>query len=375
MSKAAELANLIGNINAGGGGANKNLIINGNMVCSQRGTSFSNVTSSQFCLDRFSVDVSGGGAFNVTQDTSAPEGFEKSLKLEVNTADSSIATSDAYRVTQAIEGQNTAQVELGASTAKAMALSFYVKSSVTGTYGVGLANNAETENFVAEYTISSANTWEKKTINIPVRTSGTWLTDNSVGIGVRFDLGSGTNHNGTAGQWQTTSSKVYRTSSCVNLIATGSATWFLTGVQLEVGQNPTSFEHEPFATTFTKCERYLGAIDAAGIDTGLTAGWGMTRAANNNFVSFPLATPLRAAPAVSVAGGVPVRFTAEGAQTEGSNDSMVINSVTPSLEFGTNNNLVCLNYAADTGPNTTINSQTIGFMLNANGRILFDAEL
>jgi len=261
MSKAAELANLIGNINAGGGGANKNLIINGNMVCSQRGTSFSNVTSSQFCLDRFSVDIGGGGAFNVTQDTSAPEGFEKSLKIEVNTADSSIGAGDSYRVTQAVEGQNTAQVELGASTAKAMALSFYVKSSVTGTYGVGLANNAETENFVAEYTISSADTWEKKTINIPVRTSGTWLTDNSVGIGVRWDLGSGTDYNGTAGQWQTTSAKVYRTSSCVNLIATGSATWFLTGVQLEVGQNPTSFEHEPFAVTLEKCQRYFQSND------------------------------------------------------------------------------------------------------------------
>ena len=263
MSKAAELANLIGNINAGGGGANKNLIINGNMVCSQRGTSFSNVTTSQFCLDRFSVDVGGGGAFNVTQDSSAPEGFEKSLKLEVNTADSSIAAGDAYRITQAIEGQNIAQVDLGASTAKAMALSFYVKSSVTGTYGIGLANSAETENFVAEYTINSANTWEKKTINIPVRTSGTWLTTNGIGIGVRFDLGSGTNYNGTAGQWQTTSSKVYRTSSCVNLIATGSATWFLTGVQLEVGQNPTSFEHEPFERTLAKCQRYTFLVDNA----------------------------------------------------------------------------------------------------------------
>ncbi len=256
MTKCAELANLIGNINAGGGGANKNVIINGAMNVAQRGTSFSNVTSSQYCLDRFSVDVGGGGAFNVTQDTSAPEGFEKSLKLEVNTADSSIASADAYRVTQAIEGQNIAQVDLGASTAKAMALSFYVKSSVTGTYGVGLANSAETENFVAEYTISSANTWEKKTINIPVRTSGTWLTTNGIGIGVRFDLGSGTNYNGTAGQWQTTSSKVYRTSSCVNLIATGSATWFITGVQLEVGQNPTSFEVEPFERTLAKCKRY-----------------------------------------------------------------------------------------------------------------------
>jgi hypothetical protein len=268
MSKAAELANLIGNINAGGGGANKNLIINGNFVVAQRGTSFSNVTSSQFCLDRFSVDVSGGGAFNVTQDTSAPEGFEKSLKLEVNTADSSIAAGDAYRITQAIEGQNIAQVDLGASTAKAMALSFYVKSSVTGTYGVGLANSAETENFVAEYTINSADTWEKKTINIPARTSGTWLTTIGVGIGVRFDLGSGTNYNGTAGQWQTTSAKVYRTSSCVNLIATGSATWFLTGVQLEVGQNPTSFEHEPFQKTFEKCLRYTRRLPAKDSTSG-----------------------------------------------------------------------------------------------------------
>ena len=262
MSKAAELANLIGNINAGGGGVNRNLIMNGNFVVAQRGTSFSNVTSSQFCLDRFSVDVGGGGAFNVTQDSSAPEGFEKSLKLEVNTADSSIAAGDAYRITQAIEGQNIAQVDLGASTAKAMALSFYVKSSVTGTYGIGLANSAETENFVAEYTINSANTWEKKTINIPVRTSGTWLTTNGIGIGVRFDLGSGTNYNGTAGQWQTTSAKVYRTSSCVNLIATGSATWFLTGVQLEVGQNPTSFEHEPFERTLAKCQRYYNRHQA-----------------------------------------------------------------------------------------------------------------
>jgi hypothetical protein len=315
MSKAAELANLIGNINAGGGGVNRNLIINGNMVCSQRGTSFPNVTSSQFCLDRFSVDVSGGGAFNVTQDTSAPEGFEKSLKLEVNTADSSIAAGDAYRVTQAVEGQNTAQVELGASTAKAMALSFYVKSSVTGTYGVGLANNAETENFVAEYTISSANTWEKKTINIPIRTSGTWLTDNSVGIGVRWDLGSGTNFNGTAGQWQTTSSKVYRTSSCVNLIATGSATWFLSGVQLEVGQNPTSFEHEPFERTLHKCKRYYQKV-TTGENNGPIA---LASAFNSSQVSvpIPLRPEMRATPAVDVESGSNFyRFTANADNTD-----------------------------------------------------------
>jgi len=302
MSKAAELANLIGNINAGGGGVNRNLVINGNFVVAQRGTSFSNVTSSQFCLDRFSVDVGGGGAFNVTQDTSAPEGFEKSLKLEVNTADSSIAAADAYRVTQSIEGQNTAQVDLGASTAKAMALSFYVKSSVTGTYGVGLANSAETENFVAEYTISSANTWEKKTINIPVRTSGTWLTTNGVGIGVRFDLGSGTNYNGTAGQWQTTSSKVYRTSSCVNLIATGSATWFITGVQLEVGQNPTEFETEPFGETLQKCQRYYYSLPDTPTSSFRILHLAHAQSATFANSGFNHPTPMRAQPTITENG-------------------------------------------------------------------------
>ena len=296
MSKAAELANLIGNINAGGGLSHRNFIDNGKFAVAQRGTSFPNVTSSQFCLDRFSVDVSGGGAFNVTQDSSAPEGFENSLKLEVNSADGSIASSDAYRVTQAISGNNITQIDLGASTSKATVLSFYVKSSVTGTYGIGFANSAETENFVAEYTINSANTWEKKTINIPARTTGTWLTDTGVGIGIRWDLGSGTAYNGTAGQWQTTSDKVYRTSSCVNLIATGSATWFLTGVQFEIGQNPTSFEHEPFIKTMERCQRYYVELQFNVEDNAASGG---------QYFHDPVYFPIRmnGNPAVSITTG------------------------------------------------------------------------
>jgi len=303
MSKAAELANLIGNINAGGGGAGRNLIGNGKFVVAQRGTSFSNVTSSQFCLDRFSADVGGGGAFNVTQDTSAPEGFEKSLKMEVNTADSSIATSDAYRVATAIEGQDFSQSDWGSSTAKACVLSFYVKSSVTGTYGVGFANSAETENYIAEYTINSANTWEKKTISVPLRTSGTWLTNNGQGVGIRWDLGSGTAYNGTAGAWQTTSSKVYRTSSCVNLIATANATWFLTGVQFEIGQNPTSFEHEPVERTLAKCERYYeNSFPLGNFPSSYTGGHGYHTTAfpDGNAPGTYFRTLKRAAPTVTL---------------------------------------------------------------------------
>ena len=249
------------------------LIINGDMAIAQRGTSFSSLSSSQYCLDRFSTDIGGGGAITVTQDTDVPSNeFTKSMKSVVATADSSIAGADAYRITHSIEGGNIATVGLGTSGCQTMTLTFWVRSSVTGTYGIGFANNAETENYVDEYTISSADTWEKKVINIPVRTSGTFLTTNGIGLGIRWDLGSGTNYNGTAGQWQTTSAKVYRTSSCVNWIATGSATFYITGVQLEIGTyNPNSlpnFQHEDASTSLMRCQRYFYKTYRQGIAVG-----------------------------------------------------------------------------------------------------------
>jgi len=291
MSKAAELAALIGSQTAL---SNRNLIINGAMKVAQRGTSFSSLTASQYCLDRFSVDIGGGGAITVAQSTTTPADFKNSTSLTVATADSSIAAADAYRMTQSIEGQNMAHLNWGTSDAKAVTLSFYVRSSVTGTYGLGLANSAETENYVAEYSISSANTWEYKTITIPGPTSGTWLDTNGVGIGIRFDVGSGTNYNGTAGQWQTTSSKVYRTSSCVNWIATASATWLITGVQLEVGEQATSFEHRSFADELARCQRY-GFGNTAPVHTVIRRNAG-----DHAYMQITAPTPLRATPAIVV---------------------------------------------------------------------------
>jgi len=256
MSKARQLADL-GNQVDDGAITGSNMVVNGAMTVAQRGVSFSGLTASQFCLDRFSNDIGGGGAITVAQSSTAPADFKNSMSLTVATADASIAGSDAYRITHAIEGQNVFQLNWGTSDAKSVTLSFWVRSSVTGTYGLGFANSAETENYIAEYNISSANTWEYKTITIEGRTSGTWLDTNGVGIGIRWDLGSGTNYNGTAGSWQTTGGKVYRTSSCVNWIATTGATFYITGVQLEVGDTATPFEHRSYGDELARCQRYF----------------------------------------------------------------------------------------------------------------------
>ena len=273
------------------------LIINGDMAISQRGTSLSSQSSSTRLLDRFANDIGGGGAITISQDTDTPNStFLNSMKMVVATADSSIAAADAYRFTYTVEGSDIANVGLGNSDCLTMTLSFWVKSSVTGTYGIGFQNSAETENYVDEYTISSADTWEKKVINIPARTSGTWLTNNGVGLGIRWDLGSGTDYNGTADSWQTTSSKVYRTSSCVNWIATSSATFYVTGVQLEVGtfdaNSIPSFQFEDKATSLARCQRYFQYFPS-----GSAGRWNSATQAECAG-NFPV--PMRAVPTLSI---------------------------------------------------------------------------
>ena len=276
------------------------LIINGDMAIAQRGTSLSSQSSSTRLLDRFANDIGGGGAITISQDTDTPNStFPNSMKMVVATADSSIAAADAYRFTYSVEGKDIATVGLGNSDCQTMTLTFWVRSSVTGTYGIGLQNSAETENYVDEYTISSANTWEKKVINIPVRTSGTWLTTNGIGLGIRWDLGSGTNYNGTADTWQTTSGKVYRTSSCVNWIANASATFYVTGVQLEIGtfdaNSIPDFQHEDAGTSLARCQRYYYNGGDSSNQLGIVSGGFDNKVIN----SWAHPTTMRAAPTMT----------------------------------------------------------------------------
>ena len=257
MSKAAELAKMGEVLNSGQISGRRNLIINGAMQVAQRSTSASASNSSYVSLDRYMTNVSGGGAYTLSQETDTPsgQGFKNSMKVNVDTADSSIATGDYYLIQHRIEGQDVAQLMLGTSDAVKVTLSFWVKSSLTGNFGASFVNSAANRSYPFQYNISSANTWQKITKKVQLDTSGTWLTTNGIGLKILFDFGSGTTYQGTADAWG--DANYHTASSSVQLIGTGSATWYLTGVQLEVGSVATPFEHRSQQQELLDCYRYF----------------------------------------------------------------------------------------------------------------------
>jgi hypothetical protein len=236
----------------------RNRIINGDCRIDQRnaGASVTQQGTTQYCLDRWQLNGEAtDGVFTAQQDTSAPAGFNNSLKIAVTTADASIGAAQRYLVNQAIEGFNVADLNWGTESAQTVTLSFWVRSSVTGTFGGALRNSGGGRTYPYAYTISVADTWEYKTITVAGDTSGTWLTNNSYGIGVVFSLGAGSNFLGTVNTW---ASADYRApTGSTNLIATNAATWYITGVQLEVGSVATPFERRPYGAELALCQRYF----------------------------------------------------------------------------------------------------------------------
>jgi len=272
----------------------RNLIINGAMQVAQRGGSATTVSSSTetFSVDRFfGRGVGSAGVFTVEQSTTSPEGFSNSSKVTVTTADSSIGATNAYQFTQRIEGQNSYWLDWGNSSAKTATLSFYVRSSLTGTFGGCIRNSAFNRFHPFSYTISSADTWERKTVVVSGDTTGTWLTTNGIGVEVAFSLGAGSSRLNTAGSWTASTSE--GASGQVNLISTNSSTWYITGIQLELGETATPFEHEDYGTTLGKCQRYL-KLGGAGV-------YGIYNSASNIEISIPFSPDMRAAPTLSMA--------------------------------------------------------------------------
>ena len=269
----------------------RNRILNGDCRIDQRnaGASVSFNTSSNFPVDRFKTYNTVGSGSTAQRSTTVPAGFKNSILFTVGTG-ASPGAADECRFFQAIEGFNVADLGFGTANAQSVTISFRVRSSITGTYALNLRNDAGNRSYVATYTIDAANTWETKTVTIAGDTSGTWATDNSTGIMLRFDLGSGSNANTTAGAWQ--AGNFGRTSACVNWIATSGATFYITGVQLEAGTVASPFERRDYGRELAMCQRYYRPFGR-----GVFGFWSQTTE-----VVFPiiLQPEMRAAPTATI---------------------------------------------------------------------------
>jgi hypothetical protein len=300
----------------------KNRIINGACVIDQRNAGASvtiNTASDVYTIDRFSaVGQSADGVFTVARSSVAPSGFTNSLLVTVTTADSSIGASQFYDVSQLIEGFNVADFGWGAAGAATVTLSFWVRSSVTGTFGGALRNASFNRSYPFTYTISAANTWEQKSVTIAGDTTGTWGTTNGIGIGVTWSLGDGSSRLSTAGAWA--AGNFAGATGQTNLIATNGATFYITGVQLEKGIVATSFDYRPYGTELQLCQRYY-------YKTASTNSW----VTINGYIGFQFKQTMRAAPTVTSSVGTPQTSDVDGFQILHTSQNSV--QITASIEL------------------------------------------
>jgi len=237
----------------------KNRIINGAMVIDQRnaGASVTNVNGDVWTVDRWDAWGTAASKYTIQQNAGSvtpPVGFTKYLGVTSSSA-YSVASGDYFVLQYPIEGNNIADLDWGTANAKTVTLSFWVRSSLTGTFGIIVQNGGGTRSYGLTYTISSANTWEYKTLTLAGDTTGTWSTDNSRGIGIRFGLGVGSSNNISAGSWQ--AANPWGVTGATSVVGTNGATFYITGVQLEVGSTATSFDYRPYGTELALCQRYF----------------------------------------------------------------------------------------------------------------------
>lgn len=301
----------------------KNLIINGDMMISQRGTSWAAFTTDTYNLDRWYGRHAGAGVVTISQSTDVPtgKGFKYSLKYLATTLDASMAAGDHYAIGTRIEGYDIAQTEVGSTDAKNVTLSFWVKSSTLGKYGVGLVNGSNNRSIAVPYEINAIDTWEFKELLIGLDTNATgWLFTNGIGLTINWGIAVGTTFTDVEDTWGTTAN-VMSVDGNVNGVENTNDAFFLTGVQLEVGSNATPFEHRPYQQELALCQRYYQKTYIDGIYPGATSPYSQLMAVSvgtttaTTSITWAFTVPMRASPTVvaySTIGGATGNFRRNG---------------------------------------------------------------
>jgi hypothetical protein len=287
----------------------RNRLINPAMVIDQRNAGASVSATGQYTLDRWGNEVSVNSKFTVQQTPSATEtgyatrvgaGFTNYLAC-TSSAATSVGATDYYLLTQPIEGYNMADLAWGTSSAKSVTVSFWAYSSLTGTFGATINNNAQNRTYPFTYTISSANTWTYVTSTIPGCTDGTWVTNNGIGARLRFNLGTGSTYSAAAGAWSSTS-LIFAPTGSTQVVATSGATFYITGVQLEAGTSATPFEYRSYGTELALCQRYYVKVaSSTGSGSEINSGWYYSNTHMSFYVVSPV--PMRTVPTLSAPSG------------------------------------------------------------------------
>ena len=367
MSKAAELAALISSQTAL---SDRSMVINGAMQVAQRATSS---TSTGYCsLDRYKIEPLNMDqlAYTFAQDNTVPagEGFSKSAKISITTAEDSVADNEIFRLLHRIEGQNLQRASWGTSSAKPLTLSFYVRSNVTGTYAVEFRMNAGGNNSLSKnYTINSADTWERKTITFPKNTSTNFINDNTEGCELGWYLAAGANFSGgsLASDYGANATNTRAAGQTANITSSSSNTWYITGIQLEVGEQATPFEHRSFHDELRRCKRYFERFAKA--NCGLWSGMSRSGNSGNNQGVMTYQTK-RTNPSISVSSAAHINGVFPISPFAASLSSFGIDG-----NAGIDNCFVNAANNASSAPSSDCGSS--GVMGNSSGTLDIDAEL
>ena len=287
----------------------RNLLINGAMTVAQRGTkALTGNPEAGYACDRFEFYQGGDADVTISQSTDAPSGsgFANSLKFDVVTADTSLGAGEIYVMRQKLEGQDLQGMKKGTSSAESVTLQFWIKSSKTGTYILELFDIDNTRQISKSYTVSSANTWEQKFITFEGDTSGVLDNDNARSLDVQWWIAAGSDYtSGTLSTTWTANTSANRAVGQVNALDNASNEIYITGVQLEVGEQATPFEHRSYADELRRCQRYAYKIGGSRNDT-FGAGQGLYQDGNEfNFGPYFPPVTLRANPSLTAYGTAP----------------------------------------------------------------------